>query len=96
MESGSIQFDGMTRILQHNGNGRRLSNFLFPPQLGVTDLCQVSVWMAAFIASYELALVTEANAMKHACQVWKFKVIFEINFSHKYFQIQRTHASSHS
>jgi protein angel len=41
LESGSLTYEGLSRLLQNYGPGRRLSNFLFPRKLGVTDGCQV-------------------------------------------------------
>jgi hypothetical protein len=40
LQSGQLNYDGLTRLLDF-GFGKTLDNFLFPPQLGVTDRCQV-------------------------------------------------------
>ncbi len=42
IQSGFVEYSGMTRQLQQFGSGNRLTNYLFPPQLGITDQCQVS------------------------------------------------------
>ena len=40
LQSGQLNYDVLTRLLDF-GFGKTLDNFLFPPQLGVTDRCQV-------------------------------------------------------